>query len=134
MKNKGYTLIELLAVFVILGIIIMISVPAITGVINSSKSKSYDQQVIILENAARTYMSENSTLLPDNDESYNVKIKDLTDSGLLSDEDIKNPNYSSGSTEDKKKNQYFDGCIQVTNTNNKFTYSYQEKDKCNNNT
>lgn len=129
MKNKGYTLVELLAVFVILGIIIMISVPAITGVINSSKDKSYDQQVKILENAARTYMSENSTLLPDSGSSYNVTIDNLKENGLISDKDIKNPNYSSGSTEDKKKNQYFDGCIQVTNTNNKFTYIYQ--DECN---
>ena len=126
MKNKGYTLVELLAVFVILGIIIMISVPAITGVINSSKDKSYDQQVKILENAARTYMSENSTLLPDSGSSYNVTIDNLKENGLISDKDIKNPNYSSGSTEDKKKNQYFDGCIQVTNTNNKFTYIYQD--------
>ena len=127
MKNKGYTLVELLAVFVILGIIIMISVPAITGVINSSKDKSYDQQVKILENAARTYMSENSTLLPDSGSSYNVTIDNLKENGLISNEEIKNPNYSSGSTEDKKKIQYFNGCIKVTTTNNKFTYEYQDE-------
>ena len=74
MKNKGYTLIELLAVFVVLGIIIMITVPAISGTINSSKTKTYDEQIKMLENAARTYMSENSTLLPDNNESYIIKI------------------------------------------------------------
>ena len=129
MKDKGYTLVELLAVLVILGVIIMISVPAITGVINSSKEKSYDEQVKILENAARTYMSENSTLLPDNGSSFNVTIDKLKESGLISDEEIKNPNFVSGSTEDKKKNQYFEGCIKVTNTNNKFTYIYQ--DECN---
>lgn len=126
MKNKGYTLVELLAVFVILGIIIMISVPAITGVINSSKDKAYDEQIKILENAARTYMSENSALLPDSGSFYNVKISDLKDSGLISDKEIKNPNYSSGSTDNKKKNLYFNGCIKVTNTNNKFTYIYQD--------
>lgn len=126
MKNKGYTLVELLAVFVILGIIIMISVPAITGVINSSKDKSYDEQVKILENAARTYMSENSALLPDSGLSFNVTIDNLKESGLISDKEIKNPNYSSGSTDNKKKNLYFNGCIKVTNTNNKFTYIYQD--------
>lgn len=129
MKDKGYTLVELLAVLIILGVIIMISVPAITGVINSSKEKSYDEQVKILENAARTYMSENSTLLPDNGSSFNVTIDKLKESGLISDEEIKNPNFVSGSTEDKKKNQYFEGCIIVTNKNNKFTYIYQ--DECN---
>lgn len=129
MKNKGYTLIELLAVFVILGVIVMISVPIVSSVLNSSKSKSYDEQVKILENAARTYMSENSTLLPDENDSYNVTIDELKNSGLLKDEDIKNPIYSSGSTEENKKNQYFEGCIIVTNTSNKFTYTYQ--DECN---
>ena len=129
MKNKGYTLVELLAVFVILGIIIMISVPAITGVISSSKSKAYDEQVKILENAARTYMSEHSKDLPDSGSPFNVTIDNLKESGLISEEDIKNPNYSSGSEEPKKKNQYFNGCIKVTNTNNKFTYKYQ--DECN---
>ena len=130
MKNKGYTLVELLAVFVILGIIIMISVPVISETINSSKDKAYDEQVKILENAARTYMSEHSKDLPDNNGlSFYVEVEYLKDSGLISDEDIKNPNYSSGSEESKKKNQYFNGCIKVTNTGNKFTYEYQ--DECN---
>ena len=128
MKNKGYTLIELLAVFVVLGIIIMITVPAISGTINSSKTKTYDEQIKILENAARTYMSENSTLLPDNNESYIIKISELIENGLISKNRIKNPNYSNGSNEPKKRNQYFDGCIKVTNTNNKFIYTY--KDNC----
>ena len=126
MKNKGYTLVELLAVFVILGIIIMISVPIISGVINSSKSKAYDEQIKILENAARTYMSQHSKNLPDEGEEIKISINNLKDDGLISDKDIKNPNYSSGSTEEKKKNQYFNGCIKVTNTNNKFTYIYQD--------
>ena len=71
-------------------------------------------------------MSENSALLPDSGSFYNVKISDLKDSGLISDKEIKNPNYSSGSTDNKKKNLYFNGCIKVTNTNNKFTYIYQD--------
>ena len=64
MNNKGYTLVELLAVFVVLGVTIMISVPIISSVINTSKEKSYNEQVKILEEAARTYMSRNSKELP----------------------------------------------------------------------
>lgn len=40
MKKKGYTLIELLAVIVILAIIALIITPVITGIINLAKERS----------------------------------------------------------------------------------------------
>lgn len=130
MKDKGYTLIELLVVLVILGVIIMISVPIVSSSIIFSKEKSYDEQVKILENAARVYMSENSKLLPDNGESYTLSVSILKEDGLISDKDIVNSNYAKSSNDDKKKCKYFDGEIIVTNTNNKFTYTYQDKIDC----
>ena len=58
-------------------------------------------------------------------------VSDLIEYGLLSDKDIKNPNYSSGSEDPEKKNPTFNGCIKITNTNNKFTYVYQSIENCN---
>ena len=130
MKNEGYTLVELLVVFVILGVIIMISVPLVSSSINFSKDNSYDEQVKILENAARIYMSKNSVLLPNDGESYTLTVSTLKESGLIPDRDIKNSNYYKSSEDNKKKCKYFDGEIIVTNTNNKFYYNYRNNDKC----
>ena len=48
MKNKGFTLVELLAVIVILAIILAIAIPAITGLIDSSKRAAFESDAKFL--------------------------------------------------------------------------------------
>jgi type IV pilus assembly protein PilA len=58
LKNqKGLTLVELLAVIVILGVISAIAVPAIGGVIKSSKSNADTQTEILIKDAAYQYLT-----------------------------------------------------------------------------
>lgn len=40
-KNKGFTLVELLATIVVIGVIILISVPNMIGIINKNKDSNY---------------------------------------------------------------------------------------------
>lgn len=58
MNNKGYTLVELLATVVILGIIMGIATYGVIGVINNSKEKSEKVFVENLENVIKSYINE----------------------------------------------------------------------------
>lgn len=72
LKNeKGLTLVELLAVIVILGIVAAIAVPSIGGIIQKSKEDSYKADAIQVLNAAKTYVAGNG-----------VPSKDLTKTDL----------------------------------------------------
>ena len=62
LKNrKGVTLVELLAVIVIMGIIAAIAVPAIGGLIDSSRGKAVEGNLVTIEEGARLYSLANPT-------------------------------------------------------------------------
>ena len=42
MKKKGFTLVELLAVIIILSLVLVIAVPSVNKYIKQSKEKAYD--------------------------------------------------------------------------------------------
>lgn len=124
--KKGFTLVELLGVIVILGIIAMIAVPTINNALNTSRDKAYDEQINTIENTARSYMSKNSLKLPSQTEGSKccVSVNTLQKAGLLSSDDIENPKYKKDSTDSEENFENFNGSVIITFTNNKYKYEY----------
>lgn len=58
-NEKGLTLIELLAVIVILGIIAAIAIPSISGIIQNSREDAVKADAITILNAAKNYAAGN---------------------------------------------------------------------------
>jgi type IV pilus assembly protein PilA len=60
-NEKGLTLIELLAVIVILAIVSAIAVPSIGGIIENTRIKAVKADAVTILNAANLYFTDNST-------------------------------------------------------------------------
>ncbi|MDD4324703.1 MAG: prepilin-type N-terminal cleavage/methylation domain-containing protein, partial [Eubacteriales bacterium] len=75
-KEDGFTLVELLAVIVILGIIVAIAIPAVGNVIDNSKIDAAGSEYDMVLDAARIYFTA------ENPDSDTVLISDLEDGYL----------------------------------------------------
>ena len=84
MKHKGFTLVELLAIITILGVIATIITPIIQKSLKANKEKVYEIVVEQIENHAKDYSMQNTSVLPDNEgEKKVIKLSDLKKAGLL---------------------------------------------------
>ena len=127
MKNTGFTLVELLAVLMVLGIISLIVIPSVSLTLNASHQKSYEKQIKVLETAAEKWGVENVHLLPSYD-SYEILAVDfntLYTSGQIANYPVINP----------LTNDVLDGCILITYNGKYQQYEYHYTDditKCTN--
>lgn len=86
MKNKGFTLVELLAVIVILAIILAIAVPRISSLIENSRSEAYRANEKMLGKAAHTYLAAHNDLIPaEIDGVAKIDINSLKNDNFIND-------------------------------------------------
>ena len=84
MKNgKGFTLVELLAVIVVLAIVLIIAVPGVLSIINKAKNSAYDRQIDMIKEAARLYVTEKGETLNWQNETVYVLESQLKENGNL---------------------------------------------------
>ena len=89
-NEKGFSLVELLAVVVILGLLAAIGIVATNTLVDKAKNEKMDSQKNTITLSAQTYMQNNKNLVPKIiGESSIIKVSDLRMTKYLT-EDIKN--------------------------------------------
>lgn len=112
MKNKAFTLVELLAVITILALLALIALPAISKQMGNSKETLYNAQIKSIEESAKAWGADNLFKLPEDDACITVTLGYLKDLGYI-DSSVINPknNEEFSNTETfvsirKEQNQY----------------------------
>lgn len=81
--KKAFTLIELVAVIILIGVIGLITTPIITNTINKNKESLYQSQLVEIKEAASKWAYNNLDLLPSIDgQSISVTLLDLKKQGF----------------------------------------------------
>ena len=120
MNRKGFTLVELLAVIVILSIIALIAVPGVFNAIEASRQKANVVQEKIIINAAKSYVAELTTPFTKLDDEGNAIIHYVPVSTLM------NENYIEGDDVENIANSNFgDKCVLVTYSKKYSQFQYE---------
>ena len=84
MKNKGFTLAEVLGVIIILGLLVIVSFPPLLNQLKKSKDKLSSATLQILGTAAEQYVEEHPSTYPKkNGNVYCLKLETLVNNGYL---------------------------------------------------
>ena len=101
MNKKGFTLVELLAVIIILSLLVLITSTSVTKVLKDSKNKLSSAQIGLIESAAKAWSADNLENMSDTETCQYLTVKDLKLYGLLSD-GLKDPKNSKDIPDDVK--------------------------------
>lgn len=119
--KKGFTLIELLAVIVILGLISVLTVPAIINQLAKTKNQSTDVMSEIIRSAVDLYLDNHQDEYPKNEgNTYCIQLKTLVDEGFLA-EPVIDPLTS---------NEYDNSLFVTVNVGNDEELEYSLNDSC----
>ena len=113
MNNRAFTLVELLAVLIVLSIIITITIVSVGKTVSDSSTKLSGIQKNNIENAAKTYylkegMNKNVTC---------ISVNYLISNGYIEGTEVIDP----------KTNEVMTGSVSITYASNQYSYTYQDE-------
>lgn len=115
LNKKGFTLVELLVVLVLLAVIMTIAIPSVTSSIERSKDKQKNSKIELLVSAAELYADRHRNSI-----GNTVYIGNLICDGLITKEQAKNP-----------KNEKSTICGYARNEGGTWTWQDQGDGTCN---
>ena len=134
MKKSGFTLVELIAVLVILGLISLIAIPTVNESLKKYRDSLYNDVIKNIEQSAKNWGADNIGRLPnstfdstpmiypniDTEQEFStlqIRVRDLQEAGYIG-EELKNP----------KANENFCNCAVVTIKKTTTGYTYEIQD------
>src|SRR5574344_487510 len=113
--KKGFTLIEVIGILVLLVFIVSITFPVVSSVIKSSKEKLYNDQKAMIVDGAKSYVLD--------------LTEPITTSACVSIDTLLNGNYLKGEIKDPRTDTDMDGSVLITyNTTYKsYDFTYREQ-------
>ena len=112
--KKGFTLVELLAVIIVIGLVAGITIPIVDNLIDSGRIKAHDVQVKMIEKRAEDYVSMHINLL--DEENVYISVDTLVTEGYFDQDELIDP----------ITNEKMSGCVKVSYSGvyDKYTYTY----------
>lgn len=118
--KKGFTLVELLGVIVLLALIGLLVIPIVDRATEDARDTSYEEQIQFLIEASKSWAAKYTEQLPtDSDSAAYLGIADLQVEGFISSDEVRDP----------RNNKKMDGCIKITYESifNRYNYQYYEE-------
>lgn len=125
MNRRGFTLVEVLAIIVILGIILGVVVPSTFSIVKRGKETSYKTLVNSFKNGSKIYATRYISIINTDIDKfgyYKLTLSDLNNNNLL-----KTPVIDPRTDTSINLNKYI---IITRNTENVFSYCYEEEVGC----
>jgi len=120
--KKGFTLVELLAVIILLGLLGLIIYPTVNGVIKNNKQKLHDKQINEIIRYGDTYAASNMNKLKTWNGSKNiVTFNDLYETGLIQTNNVIDP----------ATDEVLNGCLSLAWNKSRNSFDIEYTEYCN---
>ena len=96
MKNKsGFTLVEMIAVLVLLVALFLVAFPPVLKVLNDTTIKLSESETVIIKDATLDYLNNNNTYEQKTGDSYCINVETLLNDAYLDEKSIPNTAHNS---------------------------------------
>lgn len=121
-KKNGFSLIELMAIIILLGIIALIVIPSVDEYISESENSAYDATLAEIIKASKNWNQKYGHTVvfeekENNIKTYKLKLTQLKETEYLDNVDLIDP----------RNDNEMDGCVIISKyENNSYKYEYQD--------